>query len=134
MASLGMLASSQEHREALLTQDIITNVLKAARAHIGNAKLLKTALGCLINLTAGKESQETLTKDPSFYQILYTVIEEKKYRALIEYMLRLVCNTLHINTSLLNYQSGALIAKLCDFVSEATMTESVTFVNNNSGA
>ena len=64
MASLGMLASSQEHREALLTQDIITNVLKAARAHIGNAKLLKTALGCLINLTAGKESQETLTKDP----------------------------------------------------------------------
>ena len=118
LAAIGMLAVVPEHRDALITLQVITHVLTAARENLKISQVVKTALGSLINLTSGKES-DMLAKDPSYYQVLYSVIEEIQDKGTSDYVLKLVSNTLHIPVAMDNYQSGALIPWLWKLLQSA---------------
>ncbi len=56
LAAIGMLATLPDHRSALVSLGLLNNVLVAARTHIGEPKVVKTALGCLVNLTGSKDT------------------------------------------------------------------------------
>ena len=57
-------------------------------------KIVKTALGCLINLASTNENKEVIAKDASYYQLVYTVLDTyDQMTPLVDYTLRLILNT-----------------------------------------
>ena len=93
IATLGVLASDPANREALAS-NTVSHVLAIAKANMGHAKLLKTSLGCLINIA----STQSLARDPNFYQILYTVLDQYcESKPMIDYILRLILNSIQSN-------------------------------------
>jgi hypothetical protein len=57
IACIGAFAAIKDHRDALKETEIVTDVLLSARSHLTHAKLIKTALGCLINLSSINSSE-----------------------------------------------------------------------------
>ena len=41
--------------------------MMSAKLNVNKPKIVKTALGCLINLAATQESKEALVKEPLYY-------------------------------------------------------------------
>lgn len=46
----------------------------SAKLNINKPKIIKTALGCLINLASGSDNKELIAKDATYYQLLYSVL------------------------------------------------------------
>lgn len=72
---MGVLASDEKHRKEIVDNDGIYYVILSAKLNINKPKLVKTALGCLINLTSTQENKEVIAKDASYYQLIYTVLD-----------------------------------------------------------
>jgi hypothetical protein len=50
-------------------------VILSAKLNINKPKIVKTALGCLINLASSSENKEMIAKDASYYQLIYSVLD-----------------------------------------------------------
>ena len=98
IATMGELAAEPEHREALIAgADVVFDVLQAARQNFAHPKLMKTALGCLINFSAenpggaGHNGADLLSREPCFYQVIYSILDDSDSKPLmLEYVLRLI--------------------------------------------
>lgn len=89
----------------------------SAKLNLNKPKVLKTALGCLINLSTMNESKEGLGMDPTYYQVIYTVIEEySNVPLMLDYALRLILNSCDQRVAFQNYLSGRIISKVLRFL------------------
>ena len=67
LGSLGVLAANETHRKEISQNNGSFFVIHSAKLNINKPKLIKTALGCLINLSQNGENKESLGKDAAFY-------------------------------------------------------------------
>eukprot|EP00347_Sterkiella_histriomuscorum_P018804 403344113 len=117
LGCLGVLAVDETHRKEILENDGIALVIQSSKLNINKPKIIKTALGCLINFASSNESKESICQDASFYQLIYTVLDEYDQMApMIDYTLRLILNTADNKISYQNYISGSLFTKIMGFI------------------
>ena len=64
---MGALAADANHRKEIVNNNGIYYVIISARLNINKPKIIKTALGCLINLASQAENKEIIAKDAAFY-------------------------------------------------------------------
>lgn len=62
-----MLAVEENHKKEITDNEGIQLVILSAKLNINKPKIIKTALGCLINLASSNENKEVISKDASFY-------------------------------------------------------------------
>lgn len=113
LGCLGVLAVDAAHRKEVLENDGAAHVVMSARLHLNKPKLVKTALGCLINLAQDDGAKDHMSKSASFYFVIYTVLDQyEKKTPLIDYTLRLILNTTDNELAYQNFISGSLLQKL----------------------
>lgn len=61
------------------------------RLNLNKPKIIKTGLGVLINLSVEESNKEILATDPTFYQLLYQVLDTYlNQKLLMDYAIKLI--------------------------------------------
>lgn len=67
LGCIGVLASESKNRDVILNNKGIQLVVYCGKLNINKPKIVKTALGCLTNLSTSNESKAILATEPAFY-------------------------------------------------------------------
>ena len=115
LATLGIMASSMDHRLALSATPLPLYLLSISMSALSHLKLLKTTLSTLCNLCPpGSPTLTTLSTTPAFYQLLYTLLEhESLLIPILDCLLLLVLATTSCVASQRNYLSGGKLIGRC---------------------
>jgi len=116
LATLGLLASSTDHRLALSATPLPLYLLSISLSGgVSHLKLLKTSLSTLCNLCPpGSPTLTTLSTTPAFYQLLYTLLDlDSLPLPILDCLLLLVLATTSCLASQRNYLSGGKLLGKC---------------------
>lgn len=115
LATLGLLASSTDHRLALSATPLPLSLLSISLSGVSHLKLLKTSLSTLCNLCPpGSPTLSTLSTTPAFYQLLYTLLDlDSLPLPILDCLLLLVLATTSCLASRRNYLSGGKLLGKC---------------------
>ena len=75
LGCLGVLAVEETHRKEITENDGLQLIIMSAKLNINKPKIIKTALGCLINMASTEDNKDLISKDASFYQLIYSVLD-----------------------------------------------------------
>ena len=67
LGCLGVLAVGEKHRKEIMDNEGISLVIQSALLNVNKPKIIKTALGCLINLASSQDTKDTISKEATFY-------------------------------------------------------------------
>ena len=115
LATLGIMASSTDHRLALSATPLPLYLLSISMSALSHLKLLKTTLSTLCNLCPpGSPTLTTLSTTPAFYQLLYTLLDHEFLpMPILDCLLLLVLATTSCVASQRNYLSGGKLIGRC---------------------
>ena len=64
---MGALAVDEIHRNEIVKNNGIYQVILSAKLNINKPKIIKTAIGCLINLAQSYENKDVMAKEANYY-------------------------------------------------------------------
>eukprot|EP01016_Furgasonia_blochmanni_P005598 TRINITY_DN1218_c0_g1_i10.p1 TRINITY_DN1218_c0_g1~~TRINITY_DN1218_c0_g1_i10.p1 ORF type:complete len:388 (-),score=145.19 TRINITY_DN1218_c0_g1_i10:99-1175(-) len=111
---LGNLSLDERICLDVLNKAFLTYILRISLEYFDNPKIIKTTLGCLINMTATMKARDSLAKEKDFYILLFNILEKYDYsKFVIDYAIKLMANTSQNEICIKNYTTKSCVKMIC---------------------